>query len=125
MSEAKELKAGSWIVYGGELYHVKKREVTIYGTHSHSKIKLFIQSIFGGGEKIVNFGQHEQVEEADIVRKAGQVLSKNGKSAQVMDTVNYETFDAELTDELANEVKEGDTVTFIDFKGKLSVIEKR
>ena len=42
-----------------------------------------------------------------------------------MDSVSYETFDAELSDELASEVNEGDTVTFIDFKGKVSVLEKR
>ena len=42
-----------------------------------------------------------------------------------MDSHSYETVDADIIPELADEIKEGDNITFINFKNNALVLEKR
>ncbi len=125
MTEAKDIKKGAYIYYNNELFRVIRKEIVAFGTHSHSKTKLFLQSLFSKGEKSINLNNHDQVEEVDIIRKAGQVISKLQDRVQIMDSVSYETLDAKADEDLLKELNEGDEVTFIDFKGDVRVIEKR
>jgi len=125
MTEAKELRAGDYIKLNNEILKVVRKEVVAYGTHSHSKTKLFVQGLFSKGEKSVNLNHHDNVEMVDIVRKEGQVIARLPDKVQVMDSVSYETVDVDVDDELLEELNEGDTVTFINFEGKSKVIEKR
>jgi translation elongation factor P/translation initiation factor 5A len=125
MTEAKELKPGNYIKLNNEILKVVRKEVVAYGTHSHSKTKLFVQGLFSKGEKSFNLNHHDNVEMVDIIRKEGQVVSKLPDKVQVMDNVSYETVDADADSELLGELNEGDTVTFINFEGKARVLEKR
>jgi len=125
MTEAKDLQKGSWIVHGGELFQVKRKEVVACGTHSHSKTKIFIEPLAGGGEKSLTLTHHEKVEEADIRKKTAQVISKFQNKIQIMDPVSYETLDAEVDEELLSTINEGDEVIFIDYNGVIKVLEKK
>ena len=125
MTEAKELKSGQYIRYNNEVLKVVRKEVVAFGTHSHSKTKLFLQGLFSKGEKSVNLNHHDVVELADVIRKQGQVISKVNDKVQVMDNVSYETVDADAEEGLLGELNEGDSVTFIDFEGNAKVLEKR
>ena len=125
MTEAKELRPGNYIKLNNEILKVVRKEVVAYGTHSHSKTKLFVQGLFSKGEKSINLNHHDNVEQVEIIRKEGQVIAKMPDKVQVMDSVSYETVDVDIDNELLNEINEGDTVTFINFEGKAKVIEKR
>ena len=125
MTEAKDLRKGDYIVYNKELLRVVKKEVVAYGTHSHSKTKLFVSDIHGKGERSFNLNHHEQVQDADIRRMEGQVLSKGADTVQIMDSVSYETLDATAKPEIFDGLQDGDSVTFINFNGNVEVIEKR
>ncbi len=125
MTEAKELRTGEYIKIGNEILRVVRKEVVAYGTHSHSKTKLFVQGLFSKGEKSFNLNHHDNVETVDIVRKQGNVIAKLPDKLQIMDNVSYETVDADCDSELLEELNEGDNVTFIDFEGRAKVIEKR
>lgn len=125
MTEARELKPGDYIRFNNEILKVVRKEVVSYGTHCHSKTKLFVQGLLSKGEKAINLGHHDNVEIADITRKEGQVIAKLPDKVQVMDTISYETIDVDVDSELLKELNEGDTVTFINFEGKARVIEKR
>ena len=125
MTEAKELRPGNYIKLNNEILKVTRKEIVAYGTHSHSKTKLFVRGLFSKGEKTMNLNHHEKVEMVDITRKEGQVVSKLTDKVQVMDNVSYETVDADADKELLEELNEGDTVTFINFEGKSRVLEKR
>ena len=125
MPEAKELRAGNYIRLNNEVLRVVRKEVVAYGTHSHSKTKLFVQGLFSKGEKSINLNHHDPVEMLDIIRKQGSVIAKLPDKVQVMDSVSYETLDAECDAELLEELNEGDSITFIDFEGKAKVIEKK
>ena len=42
-----------------------------------------------------------------------------------MDMVTYETLDAIAPSALFNELNDGDSVTFIEFRGNVEILEKR
>ena len=125
MPTASELERGTYFIYNGEPVRVLRKEVIVVGTHSHSKLKFFIQGLNEKGERSVNFHHTDKVEIVDIVRKLGQIISKTNNKAQVMDMVSYETLDANAPAELFNDLNEGDNVTFVDVKGIIEIIEKR
>ena len=125
MTEAKELQKGMYISYNNEIFKVTRKEVVACGTHSHSKTKLFVQPLFGGGEKPINLAHHDSVDVVDIIKKEGQVIAKMAGKVQLMDTRSYETMDADVDDGLLKEISEGDNVTFISFRGQTRVLEKR
>jgi len=85
---------------------VTRKEVVAYGTHSHSKTKLFLQGLVKKGEKNINLNHHDNVEMVDIIRKEGQVISKVSDKVQIMDNTNYETVDADVDKELLEYTKE-------------------
>ena len=125
MTEAKDLKKGSYILHNGEVLRVIKKETVAYGTHSHSKTKLYLVGLTSRGEKNINMMHHDKVEELNIIRKAGQVISKSENKIQIMDQQSFETFDATIDADLLSEIVEGDQVTFIDHNGSATVLEKR
>ena len=125
MTEAKELRKGAYVKINNEVLRVTKKETVAYGTHSHSKTKLFVQGLINKGEKSINLSHHEQVEELDIIRKSAQVISKGDDKLQIMDSQSFETIDADVEPEILSEVNEGDEVTFIEIEGTARVLEKR
>jgi len=125
MTEAKNLRKGNYIFHNDELLRVVKKEVVAYGTHSHSKTKLFVTDIHGKKERSFNVNHHEQMKDADIKRLEGQVIAKMPGKIQVMDTVSYETFDAKVELEMHSQINEGDSITFVNFEGNVTVLEKR
>jgi len=125
MSSASELKKGSYFIYNGEPVCVVRKEIVVYGTHSHSKLKLFIQGLNKKGEKSINLHHTDKVETVDITRKTGQVISKTNDKVQIMDNVSYETLDGNATEEIFNELNEGDQVIFVDLNGDIQIIEKK
>ena len=125
MSIASELEKGNHFIYNGEPVKVIRREVVAVGTHSHTKLKFFIQGLREKGERSVTFQHSDRIEKIDITQKQGQIISKSGNKVQVMDAVTYETLDAEIPAELAGEINEGDDVTFVELKGAVEILEKR
>jgi translation elongation factor P/translation initiation factor 5A len=125
MPSATDLKNGSYFIHNGEPVRVLRKELVAYGTHSHSKLKIFFQGLYEKGTRSINLHHTDKVEIAEIIKKVGQILSKNNNKIQLMDNVSYETLDGSAPKELLSELNEGDSVTFIDFKGNIQVIEKR
>jgi translation elongation factor P/translation initiation factor 5A len=123
MGAASDLKKGESFEYKGEILRLMKKEVIVYGTHSHSKLKLYVQPVFGGGEKTLTMMHHDKVETLDIKKKSGSVIAKLPDKLQIMDSHTYETLDAEAKEEILNEVNEGDEVIFVDYGGKAKVLE--
>lgn len=125
MATASELKKGDYFRHNNEILKVIRKEVVVYGTHSHSKLKLYVQALNKKGEKAINLHHTDKVEILDIIRKSAQVISKLPDKVQIMDSVSFETLDANADEELINEINEGDEVTFIDLEGNIKILEKR
>ncbi len=125
MSIASELEKGNYFVYNGEPVRVVRKEVVSVGTHSHTKLKFYVQSLREKGEKTVIFQHSDKVEKIEITRKQGQIISKANNKVQLMDSTSYETLDSTIPKELIDEINEGDYVTFIELNGKVEILEKR
>ena len=125
MPTASELERGNYFIYNNEPVRVLRKEVIVVGTHSHSKLKFYIQGLNEKSERSINMHHTDKVEIIDIIRKLGQIISKTNNKVQVMDMVSYETLDANVSAELFNDLNEGDNVTFVDVKGIIEIIEKR
>lgn len=124
MKGVKDLKRGDWVIYKGEPYRVERKEVVTVGTHCHSKTKLELISLHGKKDSILK-KPGDAMEDVEIIRKRGQIISKSGKNIQIMDLVSYETFNAEIDESLLNQINEGDEVSFTEFSGKVVILEKR
>ena len=125
MSIASELDKGNYFIYNGDPVRVVRKEVVSVGTHSHTKLKFYIQGLREKGERTVILQHSDRVDKIDITRKQGQIISKANNKVQLMDSISYETLDSTLPAELANDVNEGDTVTFIELNGAVEILDKR
>lgn len=125
MIEGKKLKKGDYILYKDEPHVIKEIGIAVYGTHSHAKLKLEVQGLFSNKHENFTLPIHDAVEEIEIIRKHGQVVSKTSDKIQIMDMRSYETMDAGIGQELLNEISEGDEITFVEFKNKSKILEKR
>jgi len=124
-STASELERGNYFLINSEPVRVLRKEVIVVGTHSHSKLKFYIQGLREKGERTVTFQHSDRVEKIEIMRKQGQIISKSGNKVQLMDAVSYETFDSNLPQELSDDINEGDNVTFVELNGKVEILDKR
>lgn len=123
MKGVKELKRGDWVIHKGEPYRVERKEVVVIGTHCHSKTRIELISLYGKKDSVLK-KPGDAMEDVNIIRKRGQIISKTDKDVQVMDLVSYETLAAEIDESLLNEISEGDDVSFAEFLGKVRVLEK-
>ena len=125
MSIASELEKGNYFIYNGEPVRVVRKEVVSVGTHSHTKLKFYVQGLREKGERTVILQHSDRVDKVDIMRKQGQIISKASNKVQLMDSISYETLDSTLPAELENDINEGDTVTFIELNGAVEILDKR
>jgi len=125
MAMATDLERGKYFLYNGEIYKVQRKEVVAYGTHSHTKLKFYIEDLGGMGEKSITLGHTDRVDIVDIQKKTAQVVSKTDTTVQIMDMHTYETCDAQVDSELKDEIKEGDVVIFINYNNMVKILEKK
>jgi len=125
MASAVELEKGNYFIYNGEPFRVVRKEVVSVGTHSHTKLKFYIQGLREKGERTIILQHSDRVDKIDIMRKQAQIISKTGNKVQLMDSTSYETLDSTIPPELVNEINEGDYVTFIELNGAVEILDKR
>ena len=118
------MKRGDFVVQDGEPYFVEKAKSVVVGSHSHTKMKIDLINMFSGERRSLSAATGEEFERAEIIRKRGQLIARTGdKMAQVMDMKDYGVLDAEIKDGV--DLNEGDEVTYIDFNGRVMILEKR
>lgn len=116
--EATELRVGSYVILEGEVFGVKKMDVSKTGKHGHAKCRFEAVSVMTGKKKVMVVPGHERFEVPLIEKKKAQVLSISGETANLMDSESFENFDLNIVDDLKGEVSEGDTVEYWDMEGE-------
>ncbi len=126
MIKVSDVKAGTCVMNRGEPAKIVQKERVTTGTHMHSKTKITLQGIFSGRTEILTLAHHENLEDVDISSKKGQVVAKiPPNQLQVMDLVSYETLAATVEDDVFQKLQEGSIITFIDFNGKIVIMEAK
>lgn len=124
MIKVADARVGTCVMNRGEPSRVTQKERVTVGTHMHSKTKLTVQGIFSGRSEVLTLSHHENLEDVEIVNKKGQVVAKiPPNKLQIMDLVSYETLTATVADEIFQQLQEGNVVTFIDFNGRIILLE--
>lgn len=124
--KVSDVKVGACVMNRGEPAKVVQKERVTTGTHMHSKTKITLQGVFSGRTEILTLSHHENLEDVDISSKKGQVVAKIAPNQlQVMDLVSYETVASTVADDVFQKVQEGSIVTFIDFNGRIVVMEAK
>ena len=123
--QAKDIDRGAYIKIKNEIYKLKRKEVVAVGTHSHTKLKFFCKPLFGASEREFTFGHNDSVETVDISKKRGQLISLQGRKAQVMDSETFEIFDAEVSEDCTDELVEGTPASFMNIEGKVYIVNNK
>jgi len=109
MSEMKiedvgEIKKGRFVMIDGEPCKVVNVDISKTGKHGHAKARIEGFGVFTNSRHTLLKPTHDKVDVPVIEKKNAQVLSINGKNAQLMDLATYETFELEIPEEMKDKV---------------------
>jgi len=123
MATAEDLKKGEFILINNAIFKITRKEVVAVGTHSHSKTKIYVQPIEGGGEKNYIYNHQDRVEMPEIENRVGQIISVGTNSLQVMDTKTYETVEVLANPDILQKAEDGKMVFFFTYKGESKALQ--
>lgn len=121
---ATDAKPGVTILVEGVAYIVKSNDISKSGRHGHAKCRIEAESILDGKKKVFTIAGHNRFECPMISKKNGQVLSIIGDKANIMDLETYETIELPVSEELKEQIKDGDQVEYWDVEG-IKMIRKK
>ncbi len=108
--EASKLKSGSYVIIDGEPCEVRSVSKSSPGKHGSAKCKIKARGVFDEKDRHITKPGDSMMMSPDIEKKVGQIVSKDGNIAQVMDMDTYETEEMELPEDLG--ANEGDEIKF-------------
>lgn len=117
-SVAKELREGKYVLIDDIPCRIVNIESSKPGKHGSAKMRITAIGIFDSQKKTLLAPGDSDVEVPIIDRKSVQVMSISGKTAQVMDSQNYEVFDMDIPEELQGQVEAGKEVDILAAMGK-------
>ncbi|KUO39576.1 MAG: hypothetical protein AVW06_03515 [Hadesarchaea archaeon DG-33-1] len=126
MAEAGSLRRGDVVLLEGEPFRIDSIQSVVISKHSHTKIKMDLTGIFSGTKKILSLSPHKTMEKVDIKRKHGQLIAKISEDVgQIMDMMDYTIYEAHVPKDLMERIGEGDELTYIEYGGRVKVLEAR
>ena len=112
LKNAGGLQKGHYVIIDGVASVVSSIATSKPGKHGATKARIEAIGMIDGKKRAWVGSTHENMEVPMIGKKNAQVLSINGKQANVMDMETYETYDLTIPDELADQVVVGCTVLY-------------
>lgn len=111
LAEVSSLKVGSYVILDGAACRVSSIQVSRPGKHGHAKFRVVATGLIDGKKRDMVM-PHGNVEVPVIDKRAAQILSIHGDTANVMDSETYETFDLSIPEELKDKVAAGSQVVY-------------
>lgn len=121
--EAGKVREGTYVIIDGEPCEVRSVSKSSPGKHGSAKAKIKAKEIFGGKNKHVTKPVDSMMMSPDVEKKVGQIVSKEGTIAQVMDMDTYETEEMELPEDL--NVSEGQEIEYKEIEDRKLVLGVR
>lgn len=122
---ATEAKVGTNIILDGDVYTVKKIDISKTGKHGHAKCRIEAVGIISGNKKVMVVPGHERLEVPVVNKQKAQVLSKGDKKASVMDLETFETMEIECPEEeVFNSLEENGNCEYWDIEG-IKIIKRK
>ena len=123
MLDLKKLKKGNYIIHENEACVIK--DMQFLNNQNNPVIKLELEGLFSGKHYSSHILTHENVQEANLIRKCATIISKDKNKIEIMDVVTFETFKANIDPELLEKAQEGDNVTYVHSEDSAKVLEVR
>jgi len=120
-ASAKDIKVGKYILIDDIPCKVVEIEVSKTGKHGAGKMRITGIGVFEGQKKVLLTPADADVEVPIIERKTAQIMSVNGKTAQVMDTQTYEIYEIEIPEEFLQSAVAGKEVEILGSMGKRKI----
>lgn len=126
MVNVGSLRRGDVVLLEGEPFRVDSIQSVVISRHSHTKIKMELTGMFSGAKKIMSLSPHKTMEKVEIKRKHGQLIAKISEDVgQIMDMMDYTIYEAHVPKDLMERMGEGDELIYIEYGGRVQVLEAR
>ena len=120
-ASAKDLKEGKYLLIEDIPCRIVQIETSKSGKHGGAKMRIVAIGIFDGQKKTLLTPGDADVEVPIIERKNIQIMSVNGKTAQVMDIETYEMYDLEIPEELLQNTAAGKEAEVLQAMGRKKI----
>lgn len=115
------LKPGSFVIIDGAPCRVLSITTSAPGKHGAAKARIVAIGLIDGKRRETIRGTEDKIEAPVIEKKVGQIIyiQREGEKVkvQVMDMESYETFEAEVEEDIADKIVEGKEVEYWDIMG--------
>ena len=118
-TQASDLSNGSYVMIDGEPCEVRSVSMSSPGKHGSAKAKIKARGVFDDKDRHLTKPGDAMMMQPDVSKKFGQIVSRDGDIAQVMDMDTYETDEMELPEDL--EAGEGDEIEFWEIEDRVLV----
>ncbi len=108
--EASSVRKGSYVIIDDEPCEVRGVSKSSPGKHGSAKAKIKARGIFDDKDRHITKPGDAMMMSPDISKKVGQIVSKDGDIAQVMDMDTYQTEEMQLPEDI--DVSEGEEIDF-------------
>ncbi|MBS3172469.1 translation initiation factor IF-5A [Candidatus Woesearchaeota archaeon] len=112
VTNAASLKVGGFVIFDGKACKITSIDISKTGKHGHAKARVTAVGLTDGSKIIKILPGHDKIDVPIIEKEMAQVLSITGSKANVMDMKTYETFDLEIPEDMKNDVKEGEQISY-------------
>ena len=103
----------------GEACEVRSVSMSSPGKHGSAKAKIKARGVFDEKDRHLTKPGDSMMMQPDVSKKFGQIVSRDGTIAQVMDMDTYETNEMELPEDL--EAGEGQEIEFWEIGDRVLV----
>lgn len=118
-TKASGLSKGNYVMIEGEPCEVRSVSMSSPGKHGSAKAKIKARGVFDDKDRHITKPGDSMMMQPDVSKKYGQIVSRDGTIAQVMDMDTYETEEMELPEDL--EASEGEQIEFWEIEDRVLV----
>lgn len=114
--KAKGVSKGSYIIIDDEPCEIRKVNKSSPGKHGAAKYRIQAEGVFDDRTRNITKPGDTMLLSPSIGKEVGQIVSKDGQMAQVMNMDSYETEAMKLPEDL--NISEGEEIQFWDIEGR-------
>ena len=119
-----QFKEGNFILIDGNVCRIKSIEKSKPGRHGAAKARISTVGVFDNQKRTLLKPTDGEGEVPIITRSNAQVVAVMGKTIQVMDMQNYQTFDVKKPEDLPG-LKSGVEVEYLQYGDNVTLLRKK
>ena len=119
----KHLKPGKFCVIDGEPCKVLSMVTSTSGKHGGAKARLEGVGIFDNKKRSIVKPADTEIDVPIVDKKTGQVVAITGNNVQIMDLIDYETFEMTVPQEFEDKIIQGAEISYWIIMGRKLLVD--